>query len=235
MYNEILWVLLLCISYLGVIFAYRFFGRAGLYSWVAMSVILANVQVVKTLGLFGFVIAEGNIIYSSIYLVSDILNENYGKKEARKAVWIGFFVLIMTTIMMQIVLQFVPDPSDTLGPALTQVFGILPRIAFASLVAYLISQFLEVKLYAGLKEKMHGKQLWLRNNISAVITQLIDNVIFTWIAFVGFFGLFGWEQIFDWNIILSIFMATILLKYIVSFVDTLIIYWAKRIKNSVRE
>ena len=225
-----LWILLLVISYLGVILIYRFFGRAGLYAWVAMSVILANIQVVKTISLFGFVTAEGNIIYSSIYLVTDILNENYGKKEAKKAVWIGFFILIMATITMQIVLQFIPDQSDTLGGALGQVFGILPRIALASIIAYLISQFLEVSLYAKLKEKMKGRQLWLRNNITSVIAQTIDNIIFTWIAFVGFFGLFGWGQIFEWPIIISIFFTTIIMKYIVSFFDTFVIYMARKIK-----
>ncbi|MBS3135999.1 queuosine precursor transporter [Candidatus Woesearchaeota archaeon] len=228
--NEMLWILLLVISYLGVILIYRFFGRAGLYAWVAMSVILANIQVVKTISLFGFVTAEGNIIYSSIYLVTDILNENYGKKEAKKAVWIGFFILIMATITMQIVLQFIPDQSDTLGGALGQVFGILPRIALASIIAYLISQFLEVSLYAKLKEKMKGRQLWLRNNITSVIAQTIDNIIFTWIAFVGFFGLFGWGQIFEWPIIISIFFTTIIMKYIVSFFDTFVIYMARKIK-----
>ena len=204
MINELLWILLMLVSFLGVTLAYRFFGKTGLYIWMAMAVILANIQVMKTISFLGLVTALGNVIYGTTFLTTDILNENHTKKEARQAVWVGFFILIATTILMQISLMFIPHNSDMLSPALQTIFGLLPRITVASLTAFLISQFHDVWAFNFWKKKFKGKYLWLRNNFSTLTSQLIDNIIFTYIAFVGLFGIFGWEQIFTWNIIFQI-------------------------------
>ena len=137
MINELLWIGLLICSFLMVILAYKLFGKTGLFIWTAVGVILANIQVMKTIQVFGMVTALGNVIYASLFLVTDILNENHSKKDAQKAVWIGFFVLIATTIIMQITIFFIPDESDFLSEHISAIFSLLPRIAFASLVAYI--------------------------------------------------------------------------------------------------
>jgi hypothetical protein len=211
MTNELLWFGLMILCYLAVLLIYKLFGRKGLFAWVAMSIILANIQVMKTIQIFGLVTAEGNIVYSSIFFVSDILNEVYGKNEARKAVYVGFFVLVMTTVIMQVTLMFIPDSSDTMAPHLAAIFGFMPRIALASLAAYICSQMYDVWMYAFIK-KYHGRKLlWLRSNVSVIFSQLIDNTMFTLIAFYG---------IFSWDIILQIYVTSLMLKIIVSFVDT---------------
>ena len=221
MTNELLWFGLMILCYLAVLLIYKLFGRKGLFAWVAMSIILANIQVMKTIQIFGLVTAEGNIVYSSIFFVSDILNEVYGKNEARKAVYVGFFVLVMTTVIMQVTLMFIPDSSDTMAPHLTAIFGFMPRIALASLAAYICSQMYDIWMYAFIK-KYHGRKLlWLRSNVSVIFSQLIDNTIFTIIAFYG---------IFSWDIILQIYVTSLMLKIIVSFVDTPFLYVARNIK-----
>ena len=221
MINEILWIGLLVSNFLMVLFAYKFFGRTGLYIWTAVGVILANIQVMKTIEVFGLVTALGNVVYSSLFLVTDIINENYSEKDANKAVWIGFFVLIATTIIMQITIQFIPDESDFLSEHITAIFSFLPRITFASLTAYLISQSHDVWFFATMKRKHKRKYLWLRNNLSTITSQLIDNVVFTLIAFVG---------IFSWSIIGQIFLTSMIMKVIVSVCDTPFVYWARRFK-----
>ena len=70
MINELLWVALVIVNFTGVILAYKYFGKKGLFAWTAMAVILANIQVMKTVEIFGFVTAMGNIIYSSLFLVA---------------------------------------------------------------------------------------------------------------------------------------------------------------------
>jgi uncharacterized integral membrane protein (TIGR00697 family) len=175
----------------------------------------------KTIQIFGLVTAMGNVIYSSLFLVTDIINENHSKKEAQKAVWIGFFVLISTTIIMQISIQFIPDKSDFLSEHITAIFEFLPRIAFASLIAYLISQSHDVWFYAKLKKRHKTKYLWLRNNLSTITSQLIDNTIFTLIAFAG---------IFSWNVIGQIFLTSFILKVIVAACDTPFVYLSKKLK-----
>jgi queuosine precursor transporter len=222
MINELLWIGLLIFCFFMVILAYRLFGKTGLYIWTVVAVILANIQVMKTIEIFGLVTALGNVIYASLFLVTDILNENHSKKDAKKAVWIGFFALIITTVLMQITLQFIPDNSDLLSEHITAIFSFMPRIAFASLTAYLISQTYDVWFFAKLKKKQKGKNLWLRNNLSTISSQLIDNTIFALIAFVG---------IFSWSIIGQIFITSLILKVIVAGSDTPFIYWAKRMKK----
>ncbi len=227
MQNELLWLALLIASFLGILLAYRLFGRIGLYVWTPMAIIIANIQVMKTIEIFGFVTALGNIIYGSTFLVTDILCENHDPKEARKVVWIGFFTLLMVTILMQISLSFIPHETDILSPALQQIFGFLPRITFASLAAYLVSQNFDVWFYNKLKKITKGKKLWIRNNLSTMLSQLMDNVIFTLIAFVGF-GLFGWQQQFEWPIILSIFLTSYIMKWIVAALDTPFLYLSRK-------
>ncbi|WP_051250769.1 queuosine precursor transporter [Paenibacillus harenae] len=112
---------------------------------------------VKTIDIsfFGMAIAIslGNTMYGTIYLASVLLNEKYGEKAARKAVWFGFFTLIATTIIMQMALAFNPLDSEfplQVQGALETLFGRMPRIALGSIGDYLASQFLDVKIYSGL-------------------------------------------------------------------------------------
>ena len=225
MINEILWFGLLIFSLLMVIAAYRLFGKTGLYVWTATAVILANIQVMKTVEVFGLVTAMGNVVYSSLFLVTDIINENHSKKDAQKAVWIGFFVLISMTVLMQITLQFIPDESDILSDHISAIFSFMPRIAFASLTAYLISQLHDVWFFAALKKKFGSRRLWFRNNASTIISQLIDNVVFTLIAFTG---------VFSWSVILQIFFTSLILKVVVAVCDTPFLYLARAIRDKNR-
>jgi queuosine precursor transporter len=222
MINELLWLGLLFTSLSCVLISYKLFGKTGLFVWTAVCVILANIQVMKTIQIFGMVTAMGNIIYSSLFLVTDILNENHSKKDAQKAVWIGFFVLFATTIIMQITIFFIPHESDILSEHLSKIFSFLPRIAFASLIAYLVSQTHDVWLFDKLKKRHHGKHLWIRNNISTFLSQTIDNIIFAIIAFAG---------VFSFNIILQIFITSLFMKIIVAGVDTPLIYLSIKIKE----
>jgi uncharacterized integral membrane protein (TIGR00697 family) len=226
MINELLLIGSLIISFFMVLLVYRLFGKIGLYVWIAIAVILANIQVLKTIEVFGLVTALGNVIYSSIFLVTDILNENHSKKDAQKAVWIGFFVLISVTIIMQITLNFVPDVSDKYSPHITKIFSIFPKVVIASLTAYIISQSHDVWFFAKLKKRDKGNRLWLRNNLSTIISQTIDNLIFTAIVFVG-------EYPFD--IIVQIFVTSLILKISVAVCDTPFIYLSRKIKKLIKE
>ena len=223
MINELLWIGLLLLSFFMVILSYRLFGKIGLYVWTAIAVIIANIQVMKTVEIFGLVTAFGTVIYSSLFLVTDILNENHSKKEAQKSVWIGFFVLLSTTLIMQITLFFVPHESSlALSEDIATVFSVLPRIAFASVIAYVISQSHDVWFFNRLKKKQKKDRLWVRNNVSTMVSQLIDNTVFTLVAFIG---------VFSWDIIAQIFFVSIVMKIVVAVCDTPFVYWARSVKQ----
>ena len=140
MVNEILWFLFLLFDLMAVLLAFRFWGKTGLYIMIAVSAIICNIQVIIIVKLFGLVATLGNIVYASIFLSTDILCECYGKKEAQKGVWIGFFFLFWALITMQFAINFIPDTADTMMPHVEKIFAFLPRVALASLIAYLISQ-----------------------------------------------------------------------------------------------
>lgn len=229
MTNECLWLIMLAVNFGLIIGVYRFFGRVGLYAWIPISVVVANVQVLKTVELFGVVCTLGNILYAGSFLATDILNENYGTEDARKGVFIGFFSMISMTVLMQIAIWFSPHSSDFAHEALSTVFGIMPRLAGASLAAYLLSQSHDVWAYNFWRNRFpETRWIWLRNNASTMVSQLIDSVVFTIAAFWG---------VFPSAVLWEIFWTTYLFKWIVAAFDTPFLYLANRMKRtgSLRE
>ena len=222
--NELLWFAMLLVNFLSILLFYRILGKAGLYAWIPLAVIVANIQVLKLIDLFGISATLGNIVYATSFLVTDILSENYGKKSAAKAVLIGFMTLIASTILFQFALWFIPGADDWAQGALGDIFGFMPRIAFASLTAFGISQVHDVWAYQFWKKKWPGtKMIWLRNNASTMISQLLDSVVFTFIAFIGVFPL---------PVLLEILLSTYFFKWIVAAMDTPFIYWAASLKRN---
>ncbi|TCT25519.1 hypothetical protein EDD68_10373 [Melghiribacillus thermohalophilus] len=223
MFNEWLWLIFALVNFSLILIIYRMFGKAGLFVWIGMSTVVANIQVLKVVELFGVTATLGNIMYGTIFLATDILNEKYGREEAKKAVWLGFFTLISMTVMMQIALMFIPSSDDTVQEALAALFDLVPQVAAGSLVAYVISQNFDVWLYQKIKSKFTSDQfLWLRNNGSTMISQFVDTAVFCIIAFWGMFSLQIWVEIF---------LSTYLIKFIVSALDTPFIYAAKHMHN----
>jgi uncharacterized integral membrane protein (TIGR00697 family) len=221
MFNEVLGIGFAILNMIFVLIMYKFFGRTGLFVWVGFATVLANIQVVKLIEIFGLTATLGNAVYGSIFLVTDILNEKYGKKEAKKAVWLGFSSLIMMTIIMQVVLQFEPAPDDFAQESLTTIFGLIPRIALGSMIAYIISQYTDVFIFSFLRKIFPSDgAFWIRNNGSTMLSQLLDTLIFTSIAFLGVYPTDVW---------ISIFISTYVLKFLVSIVGTPFGYLAKRI------
>jgi len=215
-------VLFVLVNFALFLICYRLFGKHGLYAWIAAAVVLANIQVVKTIGMFGFVMTLGNTLYATIYLTTDLLNEKYGEKEAKKAVWFGFFFLLLSTAVMQMALVFRPQETDFGQEALETIFGLAPRIALGSLTAYFVSQFLDVKIFSRLRAKYPTRgQLWIRNNGSTSVSQLVDTLIFCSIAFIGEYA---------WDVWWEIVLTTYVLKFVISAASTPVIYWARSFK-----
>lgn len=206
---------------------YRLFGKNGLYAWIGAAVVIANIQVVKQIELFGLTMTLGNTIYGTIYLTTDLINEKYGTKEARKAVWFGFFILVMSTILMQMALKFQPGEADFAQESLDTIFGLLPRIALGSLTAYAVSQMLDVQVFSRLRRKYPARnQLWLRLNGSIGVSQLVDTLVFCTIAFAPIFG----NDEYTWGVWREIALTTYLIKFIISVSCTPVIYIARSFK-----
>lgn len=214
-YNEILWFQFALVDFLAATLLFCFFKKEGLYAIIVMNIILCNIQVAKTVEMFGVVTTLGNILYGTIFFSTDALSELYGRKEAKRGVWVGFAVLVLASAYMRIAILFKPHQSDFIQPHLAAIFKFFPRIAAASLSAYLISQLHDVWAFHFWKRLTKSRFLWLRNNASTLVSQLIDSVVFCLLAFYG---------VFEHKILLQITLTTYLIKLIIAIMDTPFIY-----------
>jgi len=221
--NELIFIITVLIYLGSVLLLYKFFGKNGLFAFAIFGTLLGNIAVCKCIDLFGLSTTAGNVLYASTFLVTDILSEKYGKKEAHKAVMYSFSVMLLWLLGTQLILLFTPNANDYINESLKVVFGLVPRITIASLVGFICSQNIDVVLYHFIWKKTgdNKSKLWLRNNGSTLISQLIDTVIF---AFLAFFGTY------PTNVFTSILVTTYLFKAIVALVDTPFIYIARKIK-----
>ncbi len=222
MSNELIFAVSV-IFYLGSIqVLYKFFGKNGLYAFAVFATLLGNIAVCKSVNIFGFATTAGNIMYASTFLVTDILSEKYGKKAASKAVYYSFAAMVLWLVGTQFILMFTPNSTDYVNDSLLVVFGLVPRITIASLAGFIFSQNVDVFLYHFIWKKSgeNNSKLWLRNNGSTLISQAVDTVIFTTLAFWG---------TFPTEVFFSIMLTTYMFKAIVAVLDTPFMYIARGI------
>ena len=220
------WFITLFVDLSAAIILYRLFGRIGLYAVVVFSLLFANIQGPKLTVIFGLQTSMGVILYSSIYFATDLLSEKYGRAEAQRAVMLGFMVSVVLVIMSQISLQFLPSTkpqtavfANNVHNAMLTIFDYTPRFVAGSLLAYLISQSLDVYVFHKIRDATNGKHLWLRNTGSTLISQAIDTLIY---------GLVVWWGIVDFFTAMQLALAKYVFKFVIAVFDTPFIYWARR-------
>ena len=218
--NECLWFLTLLLSFISIILLYKYMGKNGLFLWVVVATLVSNIQTVKTVELFGIETALGTILYGSTFLATDILNYKYGIKESRKTIKYGFISMIIMTIFMVICLIYKPSASDFSQESLSTIFSFNIRITIGSLVGFIVSQFLDTLVFHKLQKKYN--KLWLSNNASTMLCQIVDTIIFVLITYTG---------IMSFNVILEIMLSMYLFKFMVALFDTPFMYLASKIKK----
>jgi len=219
-FNNLLWLAFALVALSLTVVVFRLFGRDGLYALVIAALIIANIQVTKTVVLFGLTATLGNVLYGTVFLATDVLTEVYGARQARRCVWLGFVAVVLVVLWMQVALWFDPGPEDFAHGALSTVFGLIPRVAAGSLVAYLVSQHHDISAFSFWRKRTQGRLLWLRNCASTMVSQAIDTILFCFIALWGVYDLTTW---------LEILATTYLLKWAVAVLDTPFIYLAMRV------
>lgn len=233
---EAVWCLMAFVAYSTVLLMLRLFGAAGLYAYIGMAVIAANLQV-QTAAQFSFMdapVALGTTLFASTFLCTDILNEHYGEKAAKKGVLIGFVMFALMTVFMFLTISYRPlDPETTSANDywfiesrnhLSALFHPLPAILISSVVAYFASQYHDIWCYNLIKRLTHGRMLWLRNNISTLLSALIDNLVFSILA---------WKVLaaepMPWDTVLVTFvLGTYVFRVILALLDTPVAYLAAR-------
>lgn len=218
--NELLWIGTLLLCFTTIIVSYKFLGKTGLFIWIVVATMIANIQTVKLIELFGLETSLGNILYGSTFLATDILNYKYGVKESRKSIIYGFFATIAMAIFMSICLLYKPSANDFTQDSLNLIFSFNIRVTIASLTGFGISQFIDTYLFNHLQKKYN--KLWLSNNVSTMVCQIIDTVIFTLIAYFGKIPL---------TVVFEVMFSMYIFKFIVAFLDTPFMYMAAKMKK----
>lgn len=228
MNNELLLVLSLIVIYGGVLVMYRLFGKTGLYCCTVFATITANIEVLLMVDAFGMEQTLGNILFASTFLVTDILSENEGKKEARTAVNIGIATSIAFIIISQSWLLYTPAESDWARESFQTIFSNTPRLMIVSLVVYAICQRFDVWAYHkwwAFTEKRCGDRarfLWLRNNGSTMISQALNTILYSLGAFWGMYGM---------GTLINICISSYVIFLVTSLADTPAVYLARKAKS----
>ena len=191
----------------------------------AVATILANIEVVLLINAFGMEQTLGNVLFAATFLITDILSECEGKQAANRAVFLGVFTSLFFLLLTQSWLLYIPSENDTMMGAVSAVFSNTPRMISASLVVYAVSQLFDVWLYHkwwAFTEKRFGDRrsfLWLRNNGSTLISQIVNTLLFTLFAFWG---------TYDASTLCSIFLSSYVIYVFTSLLDTPAVYLARR-------
>ncbi len=224
--NELLLALTLLVSFGGTLLFLKVFGKGGLFAWIGICTVFANIEVTIVVRAFGMDQTLGNTLFAATFLATDILSEIYGKKEASKGVLAGIFTSFTFILLSFFWVHYMPAESDWASGFVRGLFTNTPRMLLSSLIAYAISESIDVFLYHAwwnLTEKKTGsrtKMLWFRNNFSTLISQFVNIVIFNFGAFLG---------IYSFKELVAITWACYVIYIITSLLDTPFVYIARKI------
>lgn len=233
---ELLWPVLVAVCFGSVLVLHRIFGEAGLYAYVVVAILGANIQVLKAVqfSVYPKPVALGTVLFSSTYLATDVLAERYGPASARKAVMLGFAGYLVFTILMVLTMGFAPLTAEQAGEEMAwavtnhdhivALFTPSPALFAAGMAAYLLSQLHDVWLFDRLKTACRGRYLWLRNNASTALSALIDNTVFSLLAWI----VFADEPLPLMTVVVVYVLGTYWLRLLVALADTPVIYLARR-------
>ena len=199
------------------------YGVAYPIALVSALVVMANIFANKIVQFGPLTVPAGVITFSMIFFVTDLISEKWGKEEAKKAVWAGFFSSLVLVISIYIVIHWQPAVfAIEFSEIFAKALALTPRITIASFIAYLISQHHDIWAFHFWKKKTNKKHLWLRNNASTIVSQFIDSVIFIFIAFYGVFP------------VVPLILGQWIVKVVIALIDTPFMYGSIWLMNRVK-
>lgn len=194
------------------------FGEQSLALYVLLaalfagSLVTANLIATKIVTVWGLFVPAGVLAYSITFAVTDVICEVWGRRATQAVVHAGFIVLVASWALVALAIRLPAAPFWQAQEAYAGVLGQANRIIFASLVAYAVSQSLDVWGFQRLKELTRGRALWLRNNLATAASQTVDSALFVFIAFYGQAP------------VLHLIAGQLAVKYVIALVDTPVVY-----------
>ena len=224
MLSLILWILGISITTIfGSFYARKYQKPDALIALYVSFIVFSNIAATKVaqfnLGFATFFAPAAILIFSVTFLITDIVNEKFGRKETQKMIFIAFFCNLLVAFFSFIVLSLSPAPFWQNQEVYKLIFGQVPRIVLASWVAFLISENLDAYIFSWFKSKTKGKHLWARNALSSLPSMAVDSILFVTIAFYGIQPL------------TQIIIGATIMKWLVGLINIPFMYLNRKILN----
>ncbi len=202
--------------------AYRFYlilAALFIASLVVSNLIFQKFFSWDFFGLYTFEISVGILPYPVTFLITDLISEVYGKKKANQVVTAGIFASLFSLLIIYTADAVPATDWSPIGNELFQkVFGATAIAVIASMLAYLLAQYIDIQLFHFWKKLTKGKHLWIRNNFSTFLSQFVD-------TFSVLFLLCSFHKI-EWDRFGALLLSGFLFKVIVAICDTPFLYAA---------
>lgn len=167
-------------------------GKSALFALLSLQIVMSNLFVTKQMVCFGFHITCTDVYTIGSLFSLNLIQEFFGKRASREAIYTSFFLLILFSVVSQIHLQYIASPQDTMQGAFAQILGSAPRITIASFIVCFVCQRLDASLYQFFKKKFPRRSFPFHFGSASLISQLADTVLFS------LFGLYALvESVFD--------------------------------------
>ena len=216
------WVLIVsAMSILGALYARKYQRPSGLIALYITMVIFSTLAASKSIIFdfpFGQFFAPATVLtFAVTFLLTDIVNEKFGRKETQRMILLAFVSQGILMVFSYIVLNAKGAPFFENQEAFEVLFGSVPRIAIASLVAFYVSENFDAWVYSWFRKLTRGKHLWARNAFSSIPSMFLDSVLFMTIAFYGVFP------------IIPTIIGLVVVKWVVGVVDIPFMYISRAI------
>lgn len=188
--------------------------RDFLFALFVASMVMVNTLGTKIISILGIRVSVGIFFVPVLFLVTDIIGEVFGRAEASRFVNMATIMLVVLFVMMGVCIAIPPNESWGMQEQYAMVFGSSLRMTIASLVSFVVSQQLDVLMFSFWGKVTKGKHLWIRNNLSTIVSQLIDTTIFEFIAF------WHLNDKFTTSYIISLIIPYWLFKVVFALLDT---------------
>ncbi len=215
-----LYFLLATFVTMGMILIAYYMGKFYIVGMVAACLVLSNLIGPKIVSVFGFAITAGTPLFAALPLATDLITEKYGKDLAKTAVIGAFLSMMLVVALTHLIVGMEALPfAQEAGSAVNTLLGNSVRFLLASPIAYVIWQFIDIKIYHFIKNHTGEKKLWLRNNVSTIIAQAGSTYTFFAMAFMG--------TDVPW---VNIATITVGFYWVIALIDTVIVYLAIKIE-----
>jgi queuosine precursor transporter len=174
-----------------------------------------------------FAVSGAILLFPITYIFGDIFTEIYGFAASRRAIWLGFFGTILLYVMAAIIIALPAAPGWHNQEAFAIVFGFIPRILAASLIAFWAGEFANSYTMARLKLLTNGRKLWTRTIGSTIVGQAVDTTLVIILTFVGVVPLRTLG-----NMIVTAYVLKVAYEVLATPVTYLVINWLKKAENA---